>query len=191
LGPGTYTSISNNGGTLTLTPGNYIINGNLSNNGGSMILGAGNYTINGNFSNNGNASLTLGAGLYIVTGNVQLTGSGTLSGTGVTFYTEGNTAVSGSSTLNLAAPTSGPYDGILFFQSRSDNQSIQISGSSNMTLEGIIYAPDAALTFSGSSSSTIYTDLVVDSVDFSGSTSFQSYQALNPNGPLARSVMVE
>jgi Flp pilus assembly protein TadG len=190
LPAGTYVfngGLSNVGsGTLTLGAGNYIINGGLSNSGsGGLTLGAGDYTINGNFQDTGSGALNLGAGLYIVTGNLGLTGSGSLNGAGVTFYTEGSTSVTGSSSVDLTAPTSGTYDGVLFFQATTDNNPIQITGSSNMELQGIIYAPDANLSFTGSGSSTISTDLVVDSVTFTGSTSFQDYAALNTTSVLS------
>jgi hypothetical protein len=192
-GPGTYTSISNTGsGTLTLTPGNYIINGNLTNTGsGSLILGAGNYTITGNFSSTGSGSLSLGAGLYVVEGNLQLTGSGPMSGTGVSFYTEGQTSVTGSGNVNISAPTSGAQDGILFFQSRSDTQAMSITGSANLGLNGIVYVPDAQLNFTGSGSGKMNTDLVVKSLNITGSGSFSNYAALNPSNPLTTVVMVE
>jgi Flp pilus assembly protein TadG len=185
--PGCWNNVSFTGSVdHTIPAGNYVFNGGLSNTGsGTLTLGAGNYTINGNFQDTGSGSVNLGAGLYIVTGNLGLTGSGALNGAGVTFYTEGNTTVTGSSSVDLTAPTSGAYDGVLFFQSRTDNDPIQITGSSNMTLEGIIYAPDAALSFTGSGGTTIYTDLVADSVSFTGSTSFQDYAVLNTTSVLA------
>ncbi len=167
IGPGCYNGISNTGsGSLTLTPGNY--------------------TINGNFSSTGSGGINFGAGTYIITGSLSISGSGPLNGTGVTFFTQGTTSVSGSSGLNLSAPTSGPDDGLLFFQSRNDTSSITISGSSNMSLQGIIYAPSSALSFSGSGSANIYTDLIVDSVSFTGSTPFTNYSTINSSSVLGK-----
>jgi hypothetical protein len=177
---------------ITLGAGNYIINGSLSNTGsGTMTLGNGNYTISNAFSDTGSGALNLGSGEYIVEGNLQLTGSGPMTGTGVSFYTEGQTAITGSGNVNIAAPTSGPENGILIFQSRTDAQPMTITGSSNLNLQGIVYAPDAALTFTGSGSGTMYADLVVKSLAFTGSTTFQNYASLNPNTPLSTIVMVE
>jgi len=186
LSAGCYNGVSITGsGSLTLGAGNYVINGNLSSTGSSSVtLGAGNYTINGDFSMTGSGGLSLGAGLYITNGDLSLTGSGTLSGTGVSFYTTGQTSVTGSSSLNLTAPTSGTYDGVLFFQSRTDANTISITGSSALNLQGIIYAPDAALTFTGSGIGTIYTDLVVKSLSLTGSTTFQSYAVIDANSPI-------
>ena len=53
-----------------------------------------------------------------------------------------------------------------------------------MNLQGIIYAPDAALTFTGSGVGTIYTDLVVKSLSLTGSTTFQSYAVIDANSPI-------
>jgi Flp pilus assembly protein TadG len=193
VSPGTYTSISNSGsGTVTLSPGNYIITNDLTNNGsGTLTLGAGNYTIGGNFKNTGSASVNLGAGLYIVGGNLQLTGSGSMSGTGVSFYTEGATSVTGSGNVNISAPTSGAQNGILFFQSHTDASTMAITGSGSMRLNGIVYAPDAQLDFTGSGSGMMNTDLVVKSLNITGSGSFSNYAALNTSSPLTTVVMVE
>jgi hypothetical protein len=215
IGPGTYSSITNNSsGNLTLTGGNYDITGSITNNGaGKTTLGAGNYIINGclcdtgsgnittgagsytmgTFTSSGSSSLTLGSGLYITTGNQSLTGSGSLSGTSVTFFTEGSTTVSGSGSMDLTAPTSGTFNGIIFFMPANDNSPISISGSGGMTFEGIVYAPDSPMTITGSGSGTIYTDFIVDSLTLSGSGSFNSkqYQLINSSALLGKTVMVE
>ncbi len=196
LEPGTYTSISNTGsGTLTLEAGNYVITGNLSNTGaGGLVLGAGNYTIGGNFTDTGSGPATLGSGFYEIGGNLQLTGSGSLTATGVTFYTQGSTTVTGSSNLTLTAPTSGSYSGVLFFQSRSDNDAMSITGSSGSTIQGIVYAPDAGLTLTGSGSMSVSLDIVVDSLDEtgSGSVTITNYaDVTNTDSVLGKMVMVE
>ena len=196
LNPGTYTSISNTGsGTLTLNAGNYIITGSLTNTGsGSLILGAGNYTIGGNFQSTGSSSLTLGSGLYIIGGNLQLTGSGSMTGSGITFYTEGSTTLTGSGNMNLSAPTSGPYSGVLAFQARSDSQPMAITGSGGDHIKGILYAPAAPLTLTGSGSLNVSLDMIVDSFTETGSGSITdtNYSVVtNPNSVLSRLALVE
>jgi Flp pilus assembly protein TadG len=193
--PGTYTSISNSGsGTVSFASGNYLITGNVSNSQGNMVFGAGNYTIGGSLTDSGSASMTLGTGLYIVEGNLSLSGSGTITGNGVTFYTARSTSISGGSNLTLTAPTSGTYSGVLFFQSRSDSSSMSISGGSGSTIQGIIYAPMAALTISGSSGLTMSLDLIADSLTVSGSGTFtdSNYATVtNTSSVLGKTVMVE
>ncbi|MFZ0662122.1 MAG: pilus assembly protein TadG-related protein [Acidobacteriaceae bacterium] len=218
LGSGTYNiagSINNSTShVMTFGAGNYIVNGSITNAGsggtaigdgnvivngclcdtgsGNITTGNGNYTM-GTFTSSGSSSLTLGSGLYITTGNLSLTGSGGITGTNNTFYTEGSTTVSGSGSMDLEAPTSGTYNGIVFYQPANDNKSISISGSGSMTLKGIVYAPDSQLTISGSGSNNVYTDFIVDSLYLSGSGSFNSkqYQLINASALLGKIVMVE
>jgi hypothetical protein len=196
INPGTYNSISNTGsGTLTLTAGNYIINGNLTNNGsGNLVLGAGNYTISGNFTTTGSGAVTVGSGLYIVEGTLSLTGSGALTGTSVTFYTLGADTLTGSGNMNLTAPTSGTYDGVLIYQPSSDTHAMSITGSGGDKIQGILYAPDAPLTLTGSGGLNVSLDIIVDtlSVTGSGSITDTNYAVVtNPGSVLSKLVMVE
>lgn len=126
-------------------------------------------------SSSGSGNLTLGAGLYIINGSISFSGSGTVSGTGVTFYTNGSVHISGSKVMRVSAPTFGVYNGLLFFQSRSDSKAMNFSGSSGSEVQGIFYAPKAPMTYSGSSRGTFNIDLVVDSVAISGSANIQGY----------------
>ena len=91
-----------------------------------------------------------------------------MSGAGVSFYTGGQTSVSGSGNVNISAPTSGAQDGILFFQSRSDTQTMSITGSASLGLNGIVYVPSGKLNFTGSGSGKMNTDLVVKSLNITG-----------------------
>lgn len=195
IGPGNYNSISNTGsGTLTLTPGNYIINGNLSNSGsGNLVLGAGNYTITGNFTTTGSGTLTIGAGQTIVVGNLSLTGSGALTAKGVTFYTEGSSTVTGSGSMDLEAPTSGTYNGVLFYQDRSDTHAVSVTGSGGDKIQGIFYAADAAMTLTGSGSVNIAADFISDSISLTGSGTLNDagYSSVNSSSVLARMALVE
>ena len=196
VSPGTYTSISNTGsGTLTLSAGNYIITGSLTNTGsGNLILGAGNYTIGGNFQSTGSSSLSLGAGLYIIGGNLQLTGSGSMTGSGITFYTQGATTLTGSGNMNLSAPTSGTYNGVLAFQARNDSQAMAITGSGGDNIKGILYAPAAPLTLTGSGSLNVSLDLIADSITETGSGSINNTNyavVTNPSSVLSRLALVE
>jgi hypothetical protein len=196
VNPGTYTSISNTGsGTLTLTAGNYVITGNLTNTGsGKLVLGAGNYTIGGNFSSTGSSSLTLGSGMYAVGGNLNLTGSGTLTGSSVTFYDQGSATLTGSGNMNVTAPTSGTYSGVLIYQPSSDTSGVSITGSGGDTIQGIVYAPGAPLTLTGSGSMTVSLDIIVDSLKETGSGSITdtNYSVVtNTNSVLSKLTMVE
>jgi hypothetical protein len=197
LQPGTYSSISNSGGgTITLTSGNYTITGDVtSSSSGSIVFGTGNYTIGGKLADTGSSSMIFGSGVYIVGGDLNLSGSGTLSGSGVTFYTEGSTSVAGGSSLSLTAPTSGTYSGVLFFQARNDTHSLTVSGGGGTTVQGILYAPAAAVTLSGGSSGAVMSlDVVSDTLTVTGNGTFtnSNYAAdINLNSVLSKTILVE
>ncbi|MGA8087729.1 MAG: pilus assembly protein TadG-related protein [Terracidiphilus sp.] len=196
IDPGTYSSISNTGsGKLTLNAGDYIITGDLTNTGsGSLILGAGNYTIGGNFKTTGSGAVTIGSGLYTVGGNLSLTGSGALTGSSVTFYTLGSDTITGSGNMNLSAPTSGPYNGMLIYQPLSNTSAMALTGSGGDSVKGILYAPGAPVTLTGSGSMNVSLDMIVDTlkVTGSGSVNVTNYAAVtNTNTALSKLVMVE
>jgi hypothetical protein len=192
LSQGTYSSITNSGnGTLTLQPGNYIINGNLANYGnGTLVLGAGNYTINGGLYNTNAGSVTLGSGLYIVN-HLDLTGSGSITGSGVSFYTTtGDTTLTESGSVNLSAPASGAQNGILIFQAHGDATGATVGGP-NMNLQGIVYAPSAPVSLQGSGTGTMDAAFVVQSLTLSNNTSLQNYATVNNSSPLTTIVMMQ
>jgi hypothetical protein len=130
-------SSSNNGNvqpnqTKTLSPGNYS---------GMDLKG----------------NVTLNPGVYYVDGSSFSVNSGA----GVTIILTSKTAASdpasiaqlnlnGNATLNLTAPTTGPYAGILFYQDRravDNGGSNLINGNSGSTLQGAIYFPSQAISF--------------------------------------------
>ena len=195
--PGTYSSISNSGGgTITMAPGDYTITGNVtSSSNGGIVFGPGNYTIGGKLSDTGSSSMSFGSGVYIVGGNLTLTGSGTISGSGVTFYTEGSSSVAGGSNLSLTAPTSGSYSGVLFFQARNDVNSLTVAGGSGTIVQGILYAPAAAVTLSGGSTGAAMSlDIVSDTLTVTGNGTFSNSNYAvdtNVNSVLSKTMLVE
>jgi Flp pilus assembly protein TadG len=153
--------------------------------GGTVTLNAGTYC---GITISGNATVTFNSGTYILSGGGLNAGSAgtTLTGSGVTFYNTcssspcggGSTgyqpiSVSGNLTATLSAPTSGPYQGILFYQDPtvSTTASDQITGNSSMSLSGALYFPNSNLKIAGGSSggSTI---VVADTVTFTGGSSY-------------------
>ena len=95
-----------------------------------------------------NSHVKLNPGLYYFLGNLTVTNS-TVTGTGVTIYNKGYLNIGGSSNVTLSAPTTGTYQGIVIFQSRTDSQTLTISGNATATLTGEVYAADAQLNLSG------------------------------------------
>lgn len=167
--------VSNAGAVVTLNPGVY----------------CGGITVSGN-----NATLALNPGVYILNGGgIKASGGDTITGTGITFY---NTAVNGQKysdiqltggvQLNLSAPTSGTYEGILFFQDRAYSGSSQgnvISGTSGSSIDGVLYFPNGSVTFTGNSSQNGYTNIVAQTITFSGNNTLKNdYSTLQDGAPM-------
>lgn len=110
-------------------------------------------------------TVTFAPGVYIIDGNSLDIGSqAVISGTGVTFILTSNNATSNPSTIatldmngganvQLTAPASGPYQGVLIYQDRRalDTGTNTINGNASSTLQGAIYMPSQAVSFSGNS----------------------------------------
>ncbi len=133
----THTSFTNK--TVTLSPGTYV--------GGIQI--------------SGNSNVTLLPGLYYLQGGgLAVSGTSKLTGIGVTIYnapakSSDTISISGSTSVTLSAATSGTYQGIVIFQSRTSNAPLNFGGGSALNLTGEVYAAGATVNFSGSSSRNI------------------------------------
>jgi Flp pilus assembly protein TadG len=95
----------------------------------------------------------------------------------------GNIKINGGSTLNLTAltttdttfPGASTAIGMLFFDDRSaTGLSHQINGNAVNTFDGALYFPNAALTFTGTSSSGGYLVIVTNSLDIGGTSGLNS-----------------
>ena len=106
----------------------------------NITLSPGTYL--GHIQISGTSNVTLLPGVYYLASGLSMTG-GTLTGSGVTIFNASNSiTIGGSSSVTLSAPTSGAYQGIVLFQSRSDIRPITISGSAAATLTGEVYLPN-------------------------------------------------
>jgi len=158
----------------TLNPG--VFCGGIKISGGTVKLNAGTYILNG--------------------GGLSIQGNGTsVNGSEVFFfntsygYTIGNLAISGAPSVNLTAPTSGTYQGILYFRDRSVCPSTNdaVTGNTNTVLSGSLYIHcantgssyvPAVLMFSGQSTPGHYVALVADTVKITGNSNL----LLDPTG---------
>jgi Putative Flp pilus-assembly TadE/G-like len=113
-------------------------------------------------------TLTLNPGLYILEAGLSMA-AGTIqsSGTGVTFYVEGGSFSISGGTITLNAPTSGTWEGILVFQSRTNASGLSVSGGTQ-TYSGAIYALDAPLSIAGGTYTN--TTFVCNTISISGGT---------------------
>jgi hypothetical protein len=113
-------------------------------------------------------TLTLNPGLYYLEGGISMSG-GTIqsSGSGVTFYVESGSFDMAAGNITLNAPTSGTWQGILIFQSRTNSSGVSFSGGTQ-TYSGAVYAPDSAFSFSGGTYTNV--TFVIKTISISGGT---------------------
>jgi hypothetical protein len=107
----------------------------------------------------GSAQLKLHGGTYILKdGGFSVGNSGIVTADGpVTIYMQGSTtkpanlALTGASSVTLSAPSSGTYQGILFYQDPAlpGNAASSIGNSASFTATGTMYFPKTALSLSG------------------------------------------
>ncbi len=131
----------------------------------------------------GNGKLTMNPGVYVIAGGgFSVTGNGSVSGSGVMIYNAGSkytaaggtggtfgvVTLSGNGNISLTAPTTGAYTSILIFQSRDNTSPVSLSGNGIVMPGGVIYAPAAPLTITGSGQFT--GSLVVNTLTISGNS---------------------
>ncbi|MDX0891674.1 hypothetical protein GOE07_12220 [Sinorhizobium medicae] len=124
-------------------------------------------------------TVKLKPGLYIIDGGeLTVTAGAKLSGDGVTFLFTNSAAANllGNGDIDLSAPTSGPFAGLLFFSSRLNTGVVhQITGNSESTLVGNLYAPTGRIDFTGNSTvSGGCTQIVADQVTFTGNSRMET-----------------
>jgi len=107
---------------------------------------------------NGN-TITLTPGLYIINGGtLEFDGGATVGGSGVTFYLTNGASVNftGGVTGTFTAPTTGPYNNILFYQDSGDTNAATFNGGASGGFNGTLYFPAAtALNVAGNAQITM------------------------------------
>jgi hypothetical protein len=201
-GTGNAISIAGNA-TTAFTSGTYSFCGPVAITGNNTVtLSPGLYY--GGINITGNATVSFNPGTYVIAGGgLSVTGNSNLSGQGVTFYlTSGSGGygpldITGNATINLSAPTSGPLEGILFFQDRSipnNSAASTLVGNANSTFDGAVYFPTTALTFVGNSGSSGYTFLIANSITMTGNSSTtlgSNYSSLSNGSPIKSTTLYE
>jgi hypothetical protein len=134
------------------------------------------YVICGDINLGAQSSLTLNSGLYVVTGNISLGAQTSLTssaGAGVTIYLpNGGVTMAGGATVSLNAPSTGDWQGILFYQRRGNTTAASLVGGTGETMNGVLYFPSAALTYTGNSGTAASaTTIVADTLSLVGTSS--------------------
>lgn len=145
-----------------------------------QLSGANVATINpGTYSSisvSGATRLTLNPGLYIVNGNVTFSGASSVTGVGVTIISSGRISFSGAQQVSLSAPdanaTAGGVPGVLY--ASTSTSASTMSGASSLPVTGLIYTPNAQLTFSGASAVNGCTEVIALKLKISGASSLEA-----------------
>ncbi|MBW4093396.1 MAG: hypothetical protein HIU82_20190 [Proteobacteria bacterium] len=182
-------SASNNGSYCTTAP--YPGNGSPA----TCTLMPGNYS-GINITSGGPFTLNLQPGLYVFNGNINVASSVTINGSGVTvILASGKTLTGGASfTLNLSAPdtaTAQSYGGIAGIALATSSAAttntcgmggtLVFCGNSNVTVDGVIYAPNATFNTAGSTTTTGCTELLAGSVSLGVGSYFNGTFSDNNN----------
>jgi hypothetical protein len=139
----------------------------------------------GGINISGNNTITLNPGTYIMDGgDFSASGGGSITGDGVTiiltnsggssYGSYGTFNVSGSKNEYFKAPTSGPYAGIAVYQDRnaptSNGNGLTLTGSAQVQLDGVIYAPSNSVDYGGTSgvTNTTCSKIIADTINFHG-----------------------
>jgi hypothetical protein len=139
--------------------------------------------------------VTLNPGTYVITGALTFASGTTLGGDGITFYLPGTASLSiaNGANLNISAPTSGTYNGILFYQDRSNSQAASIQGGASSSLTGILYFPDSAITIGNGTSTSCTATIVTKTITIAGGSAFHDsdYADVNSGTPITSAKLVE
>jgi len=195
-GSGCAGNVTCSAGTCAVLAGTY--NDICIDNNQKVNFGAGVYVITGASTCSNNVELEINAGSTVCNStNADCSGMVGSQNAGVTFYVTGGASINvdGTAQVQLAAPNSGTYEGLLFYQDPSDTTAATLSGTSNSLYQGAIYMPTADLTFGGNTNfnnGAAYTVSVVDQLSFAGNPDVNLKSNLtglaNGGGPLAGTV---
>lgn len=146
---------------------------------GTITLDPGVYC--GGIKANAGADVRLNPGIYYIDGGtLSVNGGATLTGTGVTLvFTSQNrngyadVSFNGGAVINLTPPNAGPTAGIVMFGDRNmpEGTTFKLNGGMTQYLAGAVYLPKGAIQFAGgANTSTSCTQLIGDTVDFTGNS---------------------
>jgi len=118
---------------------------------------------------------TLNTGLYCLSGDFTING-GTVTNTagGVTIYLSGsntNFSTSGNPTVKLSAidSKSSEWYGMLIYLAHNNTGNITLTGNSDSTYIGTVYAPDGDIVLNGTSDNeSFYTQIIGYTVELTG-----------------------
>jgi hypothetical protein len=162
--------------------------------GQTINLSPGCYT---NVTASSGGRINLAPGLYRITGRLEASNDGYISGSNVTLYLSGAGAqVIGNSDvdLHLSASTTGPYAGIVLFQTRTasqaSSQGLVVNSGVRGALAGVIYMPHTNFVLNSDvGASASYTMLIGRSLSMSNSARLTINDAYDGPIPLPTNLL--
>lgn len=143
----------------------------------------------GGININGGPIVDFNPGEYIIKGDgLSITGNSIVTGDEVMFYLSPDITgipgtdppqtihLAGTTQITLSAPTSGEYEDVLFYQDGNtpDNFVNKFNGGADMELNGVLYAPNNNISFSGNGDPGGATSIVARTVTFTGNANLGS-----------------
>ncbi len=132
---------------------------------------------------------TLNSGLFWVDGGLGQIAMAPSAGVTVYLHT-GGVVMAGNSSVTINAATTGPYQGIAFFQARANNSLTSLRGNGDMTVTGTWYAPSADFDFRGNGTVTITSGQFVSNTIASRGNGNVYINYVGPNRPRARHIQL-
>lgn len=123
-----------------------------------------------------NVTLILNPGIYYIDGpgGFEVTANSNLSGSGVMIYlspTAGPVVMDGNADVDISGPTSGPYQGLLFYADRAYTEDISMTGNATWNAVGTIYAPGSFLDLSGNGDvNNLSSMIIADTIRLGGNS---------------------
>jgi len=142
---------------------------------------------NNNYTLTGNTDVVLPGGVYFISGTLSLKGNASLKGTalfillpGASFSMKGTGTIimTGNTTVTATQLPSvlQPYASLLANMSiyDRDTAAVTFGGNSQVTFNGTMYLPNAAVTFQGNPTVNGCGELIAQSIAFNGNATFDS-----------------
>jgi hypothetical protein len=138
------------------------------------------YTSNGNgaaLSNSGQDVVILLPGIYYLQGGFSYNASGGLTAAGVMLYNDPTSSqsqgisITGQGVVNMSPYVGSEYpyyDGILLYQNRTADVTVQITGNGNYTVTGTVYAASALVKIAGNGDASIGSQYISRTLDIGG-----------------------
>lgn len=140
-------------------------------------------------------NVVLNPGLYIIepgpdNSRFKINSSSVVIGTGVMFYLADGVEVqwNGAATITLSPPIAGDYTGVTLFGSRDEttDELHRFNGNAATVLDGTFYTPtsDARFSGGGGTSFTSCTQVIADTILFTGSSIMTLHCLFPPAAPI-------